>query len=156
MAFGGICASGKTPLIFIEEGIKVNQEVYRRDILEAVVLPWAQEHFDNQHWTFQQDSAPAHRAKNTQQWYRVNFPDFVSAGEWPPYSPDLNPMDYSIWSILESRACAKPQNSLESLKRSLLAEWEKITVEEVRRVGENFTKRLKLCIKVRGGHFENS
>lgn len=155
MVWGGICATGKTPLIFVEQGIKITQEVYRRDILEAVVLPWSQQHFGNQQWTFQQDSAPSHRAKMTQQWCKGHFPNFITSEEWPPYSPDLNPMDYSIWSILEARACAKPHSSLESLKLSLLAEWDKITVAELRRVAENFVKRLKLCIKAKGDHFEN-
>ena len=68
---------------------------------------WTQQHFPKQHWIFQQDSATAHRAKWTQQWCAEHFPDFITAGEWPPYSPNLNPMDYSIWSIMESRACAK-------------------------------------------------
>ena len=27
-------------------------------------------------------------------------------GQPQPYGLDLNPMDYSIWSILESKACA--------------------------------------------------
>ena len=45
MVWGGICASGKTPLVFVEKEVKINQEVYRRDILEAVVLPWAQQHW---------------------------------------------------------------------------------------------------------------
>ncbi|GBL98509.1 hypothetical protein AVEN_111630-1 [Araneus ventricosus] len=60
MVWGGICASGKTPLVFVYEGVKINHTVYRRGILEAVVLPWAKKHFGNVNWTFQQDSAPAH------------------------------------------------------------------------------------------------
>ena len=40
MVWGGICASGKTPLIFVAEGVKINAETYQRDILESVVLPW--------------------------------------------------------------------------------------------------------------------
>lgn len=40
MVWAGICATGKTPLIFVDQGVKINQEVYRRDILEAEVLPW--------------------------------------------------------------------------------------------------------------------
>ena len=50
-----------------------------------------------------------------------NCPDFISVdthwrradGEWPPNSPDLNPLDYSIWSILEAKACAN--KTIESL-----------------------------------------
>jgi inhibitor of nuclear factor kappa-B kinase subunit alpha len=154
MVWAGICASGKTPLVFVDQGVKINQEVYCRDILERTVLPWAQKHFGNQRWTFQQDSAPAHKAKKTQQWCRQNFPDFITSEQWPPYSPDLNPLDYAIWSILEARACAKPHKSLESLKQSLLAEWDKISAAEVRAVAENFITRLKLCIKAKGGYFE--
>jgi transposase len=154
MVWGGICATGKTPLIFVEEGTKVNQEVYLRDVLQAVVLPWSRAHFRNRRWTFQQDSAPAHRATNVQQWCKSNFPGFISAREWPPYSPDLNPMDYSVWSILEARACAKPHRTVAALKASLVREWEKISVDEVRKIVENFQTRLEACIQADGGHFE--
>ncbi|GFV98597.1 hypothetical protein TNCV_1452831 [Trichonephila clavipes] len=52
---------------------------------------------------------------------QANFPD-ISSEEWPLYSPDLNPMDYSVWSVLESRICTKPHKTLDSLKQSLLRE----------------------------------
>jgi len=26
-------------------------------------------------------------------------PEFISSLRWPPNSPDLNPVDYSVWSI---------------------------------------------------------
>ena len=67
MVMGGVCATGKTPLVFVEKGVMINKDVYVRDILEAVVLPWTQQNVINQEWTFQQDSAPAHRAKKTQE-----------------------------------------------------------------------------------------
>ncbi|CAD5223079.1 unnamed protein product [Bursaphelenchus okinawaensis] len=41
MVWAGICASGKISLIFVDEGVKINKEVYQRDILEAMVLPCA-------------------------------------------------------------------------------------------------------------------
>ncbi|GFV40643.1 DDE_3 domain-containing protein [Trichonephila clavipes] len=81
---GGIWASGKTPLVFVEEGVKINQKVQQMDILEAVVLSCAQKHFGNANWTFQQDSAPAHKVKKTQEWCKVNFPDTISSEECPP------------------------------------------------------------------------
>ncbi|GFW97812.1 uncharacterized protein TNCV_1425751 [Trichonephila clavipes] len=48
MVKGIIYASGKTPLVFVKKGVKINQKVYRRDIIEAVVLPWDQTRFENQ------------------------------------------------------------------------------------------------------------
>ena len=83
MVWGGICASGKTPLVFVDQGVKINQEVYRRDILKTVVLLWAQQRFGDVNWTFQQDSASAHKAKTTQYWCRTHFPDFIASSEWP-------------------------------------------------------------------------
>lgn len=67
MVWAGFTAEGKLPLKYIDEGLKVKQEIYRRAILEDVVLPWTREHYPNNDWTFQQDSAPAHKAKLTQQ-----------------------------------------------------------------------------------------
>ncbi|KAM8707532.1 hypothetical protein ACLKA7_005075 [Drosophila subpalustris] len=154
MVWGGICASGKTPLVFVDQRVKINQEVYRRDILDAVIFPWAQQHFGDADWTFQQDSAPAHKAKMTQDWCKTHFPDFISSVEWPPYSPDLNPMDYSVWSTLEARTCAKPHKSLEALKQSLLLEWDRLSPEDLRPIANNFKLRLDLYIAAGGGHFE--
>ena len=71
-----------------------------------------------------------------------------------PYSLDLNPMDYSIWGILEARACATPHKNLESLMQALLRERDKIPVQELRAIVENFSSRLRLCIRAKGGHFE--
>ena len=46
-------------------------------------------------------SAPSHRAKVTQQFLRQNTLDFIAADKWASYSPDLNPLDYCIWDILQ-------------------------------------------------------
>lgn len=155
MVWAGVTHDGKTPLVFIPEGVKVNQDVYRA-MLQSQVLPWTRDHFGNRHWTFQQDSAPSHKARKTQEWLGENFPDFITSDEWPPYSPDLNPLDFSIWSMLESKACAKPHNSIEGLKRSLKKAWNKISIKTVAKVVDNFPKRLQLCITSRGGHFEQA
>ena len=46
-------------------------------------------------FTFQQDGAPAHRSRQT--FLRLNVPELVEPENWPPNSPDLNPVDYLIW-----------------------------------------------------------
>nr|CAD2185991.1 unnamed protein product [Meloidogyne enterolobii] len=156
MVWAGICASVKKPLIFVNLGVKVNKDYYLREILQRVLKPRFKSHFGRRVWIFQQDSAPAHKVKEVKDWCNVNFSGFISTQELPTYSPDLNPMYYSVWSILESRACAKPHKSLESLRHSLTREWDLITLEEVRAICENFSSRLRPCIKAKGGHFETS
>ncbi|XP_059096032.1 uncharacterized protein LOC131890653 [Tigriopus californicus] len=85
----------KTPLVVIPEGTKVNSDAYI-NLLEEELLPWIQQ----QHWehgyAFMQDGAPAHTSKKTQDWCKANLMDFWDKNTWPPSSPDLNPMDFSI------------------------------------------------------------
>ena len=54
--------------------------------------------FQGQTRSFQQDSAPAHKAQTTQQWQEKNIPDFSSTWDWPSIRPYLNPLDYKLWS----------------------------------------------------------
>ena len=46
MFWGGICATGKTSLLFVRERLKMNQKYYQDNILKAVVDPRAHEYFD--------------------------------------------------------------------------------------------------------------
>ena len=52
---------------------------------------------------FQQDGAPAHRARHTITYLEQKKPDFIPPTVWPPNSPDLNPVDYSIWSVMQEK-----------------------------------------------------
>ena len=64
--------------------------------------------------------------------FKTDIPHFISKEEWPPSSPDLNPLDFSLWSILESNTCAKSHKNIESLKKSLTEEWAKIPHQTMR------------------------
>ena len=100
--------------------------------LNPIVRGLGKTMFNYRPFLFQQDGAPAHTAKVNQEWLRKNIPDFISKEEWPPSSPDLNPMDFSLWSILETNACSTPHKSIESLKTSSSQEWAKIPQEKLR------------------------
>ncbi|KAK0402589.1 hypothetical protein QR680_016420 [Steinernema hermaphroditum] len=73
---------------------------------------------------------------------------------WPSNSPDLNPLDYAIWGIMEQKACAIKHKSIDSLKRALEKAWEEITPEMIAAILTNFRKRLDACIAAEGSHFE--
>lgn len=156
MVWAGVTATGKTPLVFLENGAKMNAEVYVDQVLRNVVLPWATDHFDGNGWTFQQDWAPAHKAKRSQFFCKKHFPDFWGPDLYPSNSPDLNPMDYAVWGILEQKACSKPHRNVEALERDLKKAWAQIDDGQLRAIVDDFPKRLMACIKAKGGHFENN
>lgn len=149
MVWWGVSYEGVTPLHFCEQGVKQKAKNYQSDILERVVKPLNNTLFANKDWIFQQDSAPSHKAKSTQQWLETNVPGFISVDEWPPSSPDLNPLDYSLWTELELRVCRKPHPNLDSLKRELVKEAARIPIEKVRAAIDVWPGRLKACIKKR-------
>ncbi len=73
------------PHIF-EVGLKVNTKVYL-DVLKSVVIPWCNQMAGGRPWVWQQDSAPAHKSKGTQDWLQKECFDFVSFFHWPPPPP---------------------------------------------------------------------
>lgn len=154
MVWGGITSTGKTPLVFVDAGVKINKDIYKKTILEDVLKPWSRSHFGQQHWCFQQDSAPAHKARLVQTWCGSELPDFITHEEWPSNSPDLNPLDFSVWSVMEKEACSTRHNNLASLKAALLKAWSELDDDYLRETCNAFVKRLKLCVAADGGHFE--
>src|ERR1051325_11712301 len=81
----------------------------------------------------------------------------VKKDEWPPNSPDLNPLDYHVWVGMLERYkvfTPKPTNKAE-LKTVLEAIWEDLRQEAIDLAVLAFRKRLQACIRADGGHFEH-
>lgn len=155
MVWAGVSIKGKAPLHFVDPGVKMDAKYYQEEVLEKIVRPLNDSLFDGEDWTFQQDSAPSHRAKSTQMWLENNVPEFISATQWPAASPDLNPLDYDIWSRLELKVCSKRHKSLDSLKRSLIHEWNNLSMEDIRSAIKKWRPKLKQCVKAKGDIFES-
>ena len=49
--------------------------------------------------------------------------DFISLKLWPPNSPDLNPVDYKIWGIIQQRMYEMQIHNVDELKRRLVDVW---------------------------------
>ena len=145
---------GCTELMFVEPGAKVNGVYYREVLLSQELLP-AIRRIAGDFYTFQQDNAPAHRARETVQLLRAETPDFITPDMWPSNSPDLNPVDYRIWGVMQERVYQKPVRDVEDLKQRLVETWSDIDQNVIDQAIDQWRNRLKACVKANGKHFEH-
>jgi len=63
--------------------------------------------------------------RSAQNWLRASCPDFITKDQWPPNSPDMNPLDYPAWGAMLEIYCklkTKPKTIAE-LKQALKVIW---------------------------------
>ena len=106
-------------------------------------------------FVFQQDNAPAHRACDTVELLRHETPQFISPDMWPANSPDLNPLDYRIWGMLQQRVYRIPIHDTDELRKRLVVTWAEFQQSVVDNAIDQWRKRLEACIRAEGGHFEH-
>uniref|UniRef100_A0A8R1DKC7 Tc1-like transposase DDE domain-containing protein n=1 Tax=Caenorhabditis japonica TaxID=281687 RepID=A0A8R1DKC7_CAEJA len=83
------------------------------------LLPWASQPFVGRPFILQKDWAPFHGAKATKVVLDTHFPGYLGKDLWPTRSPDLNPMDFSVLGLLESKISGSSYNSVDALKAAL-------------------------------------
>ena len=130
-----------TELIFILHGAKVIGAYYRDELLAKHMLPTIRQ-IAGDHFIFQQDSATVHRTRDTVDFLRRSTPQFITPGLWPPNSPDLNPVYYKIWGVMQDRVYKTAIRDLDDLKRRLIAEWSGLQQNIVDDAVDQWRKRL--------------
>lgn len=138
---------------FFEKGLRLNAETYIK-VLKDVVKPWMDQVAAGRPYVFQQDSAPAHKARITQAWLIQNLPHHWSPDLWPPSSPDCNPLDYYLWGVVEKEVNKRPHNTLVSVKTAITDAMDSLCKEDVANACDSFRRRLQAVVNVDGGHFE--
>lgn len=154
MVLGVVSSDGDVmPPHFFEKGLRLNADAYI-DVLDSVVKPWMDQVANGRDYVFQQDSAPAHKARKTQAWCYENFPHHWSPDLWPPSSPDCNPLDYYVWSVVEAGVNSKPHSTLGALRSSVVQEMGQIDRGTLAKACSSFRRRLEAVVEAQGGHFE--
>jgi len=103
---------------------------------------------------FQQDNAPAHRARDTVELLCRETPQFISPDMWPANSPDLNPVDNRVWAMLHGRVYRVPICDTDELWKRLVATWAEFQHIVTDDAVDQWRKRLEACIRAEGGQFE--
>ena len=103
---------------------------------------------------FQQDSASVHRVRDRIALLRRETPDFISPGQWPTSSPDMYPLDYKIWVVMQQQVYEKRVNDVDELC-CLLSVWHSIGQNVIDEAIDQWRARLTTCVRAKGGHFEH-
>ena len=82
-------------------------------------------------------------------------PKFIHMDLWPPSSPDLNPVDYRIWSMMQDRVYQTPVRDMAYLRQCLIDTWNDLSQSIVDDAIDEWHKRLQACVDEKGGHFEH-
>jgi len=100
----------------------------------------------------------AKKQRQSQEWLATHTPDFIKKDEWPPNSPDLNPLDFCVWGLmLEKYTKHKPKpTTREELKVVLQNIWDSLEQGKIDKAVLAFRKRLRACVQAEGGHFEHA
>ena len=136
MAWGAICFKGKAKLCIKEFGLKLNQEAYI-DILDHYLIPFADQNYGEDDWFFLQDNARIHIGKKTKRFLEECEIKLV---DHPPYSPDLNPIEF-LWKIAKDYVEKIGPKDLDSLKRMIEEAWDQIDLLTI--------QKSILCVKER-------
>src|SRR6218665_2436834 len=66
-----------------------------------------------------------HRERDSVAFLERKVSDFIPPTLWPPNSLDLNPIDYSIWSVLQEKVYRSRIANVNELETHLIDEWER-------------------------------
>jgi DDE superfamily endonuclease len=107
---------------------------------------------------FMQDNASIHTAQSVKDWFKEQR---VWCTDWPPYSPDLNPIE-NVWHAIKSLALkmfpdimSRGEQSEEDIKRveeCLKAAWAALPNSLFEDLIESMSRRIEMCILADGWH----
>ena len=91
----------KSSNFFVEPGAKVNVAYYREKLL-ASLIPEMDRLTGYQPYVFMQVGNRSHTVNETIRFLnQQRYLTLLQPNMWPPNSPDLNLVDYCVWSVLE-------------------------------------------------------
>ena len=97
---------------------------------------------------FMQDRAPCHKAMVILNFLKA---ENVTIMDWPPQSPDLNPIEY-VWKTRGERSKARNPKTTEQLRNALQEDWNKITRQDLIKLISSCSRRCQIVIEAKGLH----
>jgi transposase len=141
--WGCICASG---LGHAELYSNALDSTRHRDILRHNLVSTLKQFFPHGPWYFQQDNVRFHTTPETITFLHNKGITFL---EWPPWSPDLNPIE-NLWNVIKNRVYARFPQTLEEMEEYIREEWEATDLNFISHICLSMPRRLQLLLDNNG------
>jgi hypothetical protein len=113
----------------------------------------------DQGYPFIQDNASIHTAQKVKAWFASQ--GVIWLVNWPPYSPDLNPIEH-IWWHLKCQVCemflelidkiSDSEHARQRIESCLQADWDTLDKEVFDILYKSMPERVAAYIRAKGWH----
>lgn len=117
-----------------------------RDILRHSLISSFRQFSPQGPWFFQQDNVRFHTTPETVTYLHEKGATLI---EWPPWSPDLNPIE-NLWNVIKARVYARFPQSMEEMEQAIREEWEATDLNFISRICRSMPRRLQLLLDNKG------
>lgn len=123
-------------------------------VLNTTLLPEGRRIFSTQgisSWVLQQDNDPSHKEapKHVQQWNTQNSSSVSVLADWPPNSPDLNPIE-NVWAYVQSKVDQRGCKTFEEFKQAVLDEFQAVPLSMLRNLFDSMPRRVARVTQLGG------
>ena len=107
---------------------------------------------------FQQNSAPPHWGLAVRQFLNDTFPERWIGRDgtipWPPHSPDITPLDFSLWGYVKGIVYRTKVRDVSDLQQRIIEALDTVTVDMLARTWLEIEYRLDILRATDGAHVE--
>jgi transposase len=156
MVWGAIWIGGRSDIVIMQPDEDAPRggyttRSYLKVLQDQIPRCWQPGHY------FMQDNASIHTSSLVLDWLKDHG---IRLLPWPPYSPDLNPIE-AIWAILKKRLneeypdlhkLGRGQEGHDALAQAIIDIWNSIPQEIIDRTIEGCIQRIRAVYKAKGWH----
>ena len=124
---------------------------FLKGILGTHLIESAELHYNTEEaeeWWFLQDNDPKHKSNLVRTWL---FNNGIQRIDFPPYSPDLNPIE-NLWADLARRVEEFQCDTMEELQDIVAEQWKETDKELLRSLAHSMPERCQAVIDAKGDH----
>ena len=144
MVWGAIAMGYKSPLLCFTK--TCTQDTYIEILSKNAIIEGLDQLFGPFEYVFQQDNAPPHVARKTQEWFSGKLNLLTN---WPPHSPDLSPVEM-MWALAKAKIDTTGVETAQGLFERVEAVWNSIPQSVVDNMVSSFEARLRAVSLLRG------